>query len=381
MRPRLLCVSNGHGEDLIASEIIRHLRGVEAVAYPLVGLGDAYPEQVTRLGPRRVFPSGGFAFRHGLRNLTDDLRSGFIRFWFAQRRTLAGQRGRCALVLAVGDLYCLAMASLVGAPIVLVASADSVLNAPFGPLHLRRLRRHARQVFTRDAPTAESLALRGINAAYLGNVMLDCLHPTGSDFDITGDSPVVALLPGSRGDAVHNAVLLAEVASRVIRTRPEVRFVLSLAPTVDGDAVCQAIRDAGGRVQDGEAALGGARMVMTRAFADAIARAVVVVGLAGTANEQAAGLGKPVVAFPGPGPQFTAGFLEVQRRILGEALVAVSSPAEAGDAVLRLLASPEERARRGQAGMARMGSPGAGARIAAALEPLLTGAAASIQNG
>lgn len=389
MRPRLLCVSNGHGEDLIASEIIRHLRGVEAVAYPLVGLGDAYPEQVTRLGPRRVFPSGGFAFRHGLRNLTDDLRSGFIRFWFAQRRALAGQRGRFAVVLAVGDPYCLAMASRVRVPTVLVASADSVLNVPYGRLKLRLLRRQARQVFTRDAPTAEWLALRGINAAYLGNVMLDCLHPSGSDFDITGDSPVVALLPGSRGDAVHNAVLLAEVASRVIRTRPEVRFVLSLAPTVDGDAVCQAIRDAGGRAQEGEAALGGARTVafggarieMTRAFADAIARAVVVVGLAGTANEQAAGLGKPVVAFPGPGPQFTAGFLEVQRRILGEALVAVSSPAEAGDAVLRLLASPEERARRGQAGMARMGSPGAGARIAAVLEPLLTGAAASIQNG
>lgn len=381
MRPRLLCVSNGHGEDLITSEIIRHLRGVEAVAYPLVGLGDAYPEQVTRLGPRQVFPSGGFAFRHGLRNLTDDLRSGFIRFWFAQRRALAGQRGRFALVLAVGDLYCLAMASLAGAPIVLVASADSVLNSPFGPLHLRRLRRHARQVFTRDAPTAEFLRVRGINAVYLGNVMLDCLHPTGFDFDITGDSPVVALLPGSRGDAVHNAVLLAEVASRVTQSRPEVRFVLSLAPTVDEPAVARAIRDAGGRVQDGTAALGEARMVMTRAFADAIARAVVVVGLAGTANEQAAGLGKPVVAFPGPGPQFTAGFLEVQRRILGEALVAVPSPTEAGDAVLRLLASPEERVRRGQAGMARMGSRGAGARIAAALEPFLTGRAPSIQNG
>jgi uncharacterized protein (TIGR03492 family) len=371
MKRRLLVVSNGHGEDMIAAEIIRHLRSTEVLAYPLVGLGDVYPAHVERLEPRRTFPTGGFAFRHGLRGLTDDLRSGFIRFWFAQRRTLAAQRGRWTLGLAVGDLYCLAMASRGGAPTVLVATADSVLNVPYGPVRLWLLRRRAVRVFTRDAPTAEFLAARGIPAACLGNVMLDCLRPAGADFGLPAESPVVALLPGSRDDAAQNAVLLAEVAVRVAGVRPEVRFILSLAQTVDGDAVARAFCDAGGSARDGEAALSGARILITRAFADAIGRATVVVGLAGTANEQAAGLGKPVVAFPGRGPQFTAAFLDAQRRVLGEALVAVQSPTEAGDAVLRLLVSPEERARRGQAGIARMGEPGAGARIAAAVEALV----------
>ncbi|MBI3975596.1 MAG: hypothetical protein HY334_04315, partial [Armatimonadetes bacterium] len=368
---RLLSVSNGHGEDLIAAEILRHLDDLEVTAFPLVGLGDAYPAALPRLEPRRAFPSGGFAFRHGQPSLLDDLRAGFIRFWFAQRATLRAQQGRVDLTLAVGDVYCLFMASRAGAPVVLVASADSIHNGPYGPLQLRVMRRAVR-VFARDADTAAWLAARGIPAAYLGNVMLDCLRPAGAgDFDLPAGRPVVTLLPGSRSDAPHNAALLAEVAARVARARPEAVFLLSLAQTVDAEEVAGALRDAGVRVANGEAVLEEARLRLTRAFAAAIARATVVVGLAGTANEQAAGLGKPVVAFPGPGVQFTPGFLSLQRKILGEALVPTPSAEEAAGAVLRLLASPEERARRGQAGRERMGEPGAGARIAAALRAIV----------
>ncbi len=200
--------------------------------------------------------------------------------------------------------------------------------------------------------------------------MLDCLGPGDADFPVADGGPVVTLLPGSRTDAPANAARLAEVAAAIARTRPETVFLLSLAQTVDGGAVAEAMRAAGLAVIDGEARSGETRIRMTRAFADAIAHATVVVGLAGTANEQAAGLGKPVVAFPGPGVQFTPGFLSLQQKILGEALVAAPSAEGAVEVVLRLLASPQERTRRGQAGRARMGEPGAGARIAAALRAI-----------
>ena len=42
-----------------------------------------------------------------------------------------------------------------------------------------------------------------------------------------------------------------------------------------------------------------------------------VIGMAGTAIEQAVGLAKPVLQVPGQGPQFTAAFAEAQRRLLG----------------------------------------------------------------
>ena len=61
----------------------------------------------------------------------------------------------------------------------------------------------------------------------------------------------------------------------------------------------------------------------------------------------------------------------MQGTLLGEAIVAVPSPEDAAAAVLRLLGSPEERARRGEAGRERMGNPGAAARIAAEIRTLL----------
>jgi uncharacterized protein (TIGR03492 family) len=90
----------------------------------------------------------------------------------------------------------------------------------------------------------------------------------------------------------------------------------------------------------------------------------VVIGMAGGANEQAAGLGKPVVAFPGTGPQFTPRFLEEQKRLLGEALVATPHWQDAARALARLLDDREERERRGRAGVERFGGAGAAAAIA-----------------
>jgi len=42
------------------------------------------------------------------------------------------------------------------------------------------------------------------------------------------------------------------------------------------------------------------------------------ISMAGTAAEQAIGLGKPVIQIEGKGPQFTKSFAEAQRRLLGK---------------------------------------------------------------
>ena len=89
--------------------------------------------------------------------------------------------------------------------------------------------------------------------------------------------------------------------------------------------------------------------------------------MAGAAHEQAAGLGKPVVAFPGTGPQFTHRFLQEQQRLLGDALVSALTWQEAAQAVTALLRDPRDRERRGRMGRERQGGPGASAAIARAL--------------
>ena len=55
--------------------------------------------------------------------------------------------------------------------------------------------------------------------------------------------------------------------------------------------------------------------------------------MAGTATEQFVGLGKPAIAIPGNGPQFTPAFAEAQSRLLGGSLILVKRPSQVGAAV------------------------------------------------
>jgi uncharacterized protein (TIGR03492 family) len=359
MKSQLLFVSNGVGEDLIAARVIASLPAadVAATAYPLVGVG-AYPPHVPLLDPRRDLPSGGFSLRTDLRGLGADLASGIIGLWFAQRRALVAQRGRFDRVVAVGDVYCLWMAHLAAPRAALVATADSVRAGAFNPPSLWALRRHARRIFARDPDTATALTAMGLPAVWLGNVMMDLVQPTGETFGLAPEVPVVTLLPGSRREAPENAALLVQAALAIAREIPDLGFLMALASTV----ALAAVRERIGTLQ-----ADGTRLHLTTAFADAAARASVVIGMAGTANEQAAGLGKPVVVFPGAGAQFGPEFLRVQHLLLGEALVPTRDWCEAAGAVVRLLRDPAECERRGAVGRERMGPSGGAEHIASAL--------------
>ena len=53
-------------------------------------------------------------------------------------------------------------------------------------------------------------------------------------------------------------------------------------------------------------------------FEEILFKSKFVISMAGTAAEQAIGLGKPVIQFEGKGPQFSKTFAEAQRRLLGK---------------------------------------------------------------
>ncbi|MCS7235256.1 MAG: lipid-A-disaccharide synthase-related protein [Armatimonadota bacterium] len=362
---RVLLVSNGYGEDLMGAVLGRALRdrGAEVAAYPLVGTGHAYAaEAIPTLDPRRTLPTAGFGFRTGVRAAWQDLRAGWLSLTVAQRRTLRAQRGRCDLVVAVGDVFCLWMASAAGPRgVVYVPTAKSEYNDPHRLFELALVRRLARLSFPRDQLTTDRFRGAGLAAEFVGNLMMDCLEFSGDTFDLPPDVPTILLLPGSRSDAPHNFASLCRTAQAVACQRPEVCFLVALSPTVDVAALARA----SGATVDGQwLGFPGMRVRWTRKFADALARAWVVVGMAGTAHEQAAGLGKPVVAYPGGGVQFTAKFLHMQARLLSDALVPVRAPEQAAEWVLRLIDDPEERRRRGRVGQERMGPPGAASRMA-----------------
>jgi uncharacterized protein (TIGR03492 family) len=102
-------------------------------------------------------------------------------------------------------------------------------------------------------------------------------------------------------------------------------------------------------------------------FADVLRLSRVVVGMAGTANEQAIGLGIPLVAVPSSGVQGER-YVRMKMAYFGEAAVrAPRDPDAIASAVAGLLEDPGRCARMAAAGRERMGLPGASDAIAAAI--------------
>lgn len=387
----LLLLSNGTAEDLIGARLLEEV-GRPAWALPLVGEGRAYAgvPGVTRLGPTLSLPSGGFPLGSAA-NLRADLRAGLIGTTLGQVRAARGAGREAGAVAVVGDAHALLLGTLAaragGVPLVHVQpllsahSAEGLglrgalreLNALGANLPLPSelaLARRAHAVYLRDAATARLYAARGVRARWAGSFALDVLPAPERDLrGLTGGRPVLALLPGSREDHRESLPLMLRAAARLPELTPLVAWShgweeVTLPPgwTLRAD-------------EDQAAWVGGegASVALLRGAFGAVARAAdVAVGTAGTANEQLAGLGVPVVAFATGGPQFTPGFLRRQGRLLGEALRAVpADPGAVAAEVRALRGDGRRRARASLAGMTRVGPGGALPVIAAELRALL----------
>ncbi len=399
MTAQVLIVSNGGAEDLIGArlvgELLRLRPGLQLRSLPLVGEGRAYAGVAPGVGPSLRLPSGGFPFATPA-NLSADLRAGLIPGslgqWAAARRAGRGTEQ----VVVVGDSYALLVGALAagaarpgrgGWPLTHLQPLVSALyREGMSPLdHLRELNalganlfmpweialgRRARRVYTRDAATARLLIARGVKAAYRGSFAMDLLPPSeglpGAGPDSAGDNPpMLALLPGSRGDARESLPLMLEVASRLPGMRALVAWPLDwpALPPLPGWGL--EVRG------DGEARLSreGCLVELRRGAFGAILRAArLALATAGTAAEQAAGLGVPLVGFPTSGPQYTPGFARRQGRLLGAALtLCPPDPGALAAALERLDTRPDLYRAAAAVGRERVGTAGALPRIAAEL--------------
>jgi uncharacterized protein (TIGR03492 family) len=372
---RLWLLSNGHAEDLLAAALLeriaRRLPGWRFVALPLVGEGHAYDGVADEVvGPRRALPAAGLTLHHPALAWRD-LRAGLLSVTWSQLRT--ARAGRADATLVVGDVYAQAVARLVVAPhrfvfqpLVSIHMAGGA--GPWNRAFMERflapellLLRRADAVYARDDATAAWLRERGVAARFLGNPMMDGLD--GRRLDPWPDLPTVALLPGSRDHA------FAAVSTMLRALECLADEGLSLAGVVawthgpppeppPGWSVAGAAWPSWRR--------GGVRLDWLEGrFADVLRTADAALGTTGTAQEQAAGLGLPVVSFAVP-PALGAAFLANQSRLLGAALeVVASDPAAIAAGVRRALFDPQRRAAAGGTGPARLGGPGGGEAIAA----------------
>ena len=371
----VLFVTNGHGEVAIAARIASAFPASFACDHlALVGDVTAGPP-LREIGPRRALPSGGLIAMGNLRNIARDLAGGLLVHTLAQMRFLRSVRGTYDVCVAVGDVFALLMTLRAqGRKSVFAGTAKSVLVAPYGPMEERAIAR-ADAVFVRDDPTVQRLRDHGI-AANAANVIVDLYSGGGRNAQAPAHADI-AIFPGSRAQAYHDAVRLCGIVRELARLRPGLTATLSVAPGVDAAHLARALSAGGWDVQRSLAPetpftlrLDGNDAV--RAWCgplDALLDATVVLGQAGTANEAAAAAGIPVVAY-----EETARASWYRRRqigLLGDALMVVrGTQHHAAAQVAALLDDAPRRAAMGAAGRERMGRPGGAALIAAEIERL-----------
>ena len=412
MPGRLLVLSNGHGEDLIALRVIQALKqrrpDIEVAVLSMVGEGAAYQGAeaqglLRRVGPRRQLPSGGFS-NQSLRGLLADLWAGVLGLTLRQWRFVRRWGKSGDPVLAVGDLLPLLLAWAGGGPYGFIGTPKSDYTWASGPgsaglaaiYHrlkgsewdpwewaLMRCAR-CRMAAMRDRLTARGLRRHGVAAIAPGNPMMDGLDQGGLPLALR-DWRRLLLLGGSRmPEATGNLKRLLEALAQVRCDGP----LLVLAPTGSRPAPhewelllqglgYEPIEPPEVLAELGAAAVWacGPRLLLIGpgCFSRWASWAELGLASAGTATEQLVGLGIPALSLPGPGPQFKRGFAERQSRLLGGSVRVCRSQAALAQRAEVLLSQPDLARQLGAIGIQRMGPAGGSAALARALEERLLG--------
>jgi uncharacterized protein (TIGR03492 family) len=368
-KKRILCLSNGHGEDQIAARIVEALLAydVEILALPIVGEGNVYRRMgIEIVVPTRTMPSGGFIYMDA-REFFKDLRGGLGKLTWLQWQAIRRLAPQCDFVLAVGDIVVMALAFFGSAPFAFVGTAKSDYYLGGKPSDYTVLekwlltRPHCRAVFPRDALTAQNLKTDIPRAIYLGNPMMDRLEPSPNH-------------PGSRApEAYRNLGQMLDAVSCLPETLDgkSLRFLCALAGSLSDEemANCRPHWHLQDHILQSE---NHSVELRKDSFADCIHGADLAIAMAGTAAEQCVGLGMPVVTMPGEGPQFTYRFAEAQTRLLGESIQLVTDGSQAvAQRIRAILADSQLQERIRINGEARMGQPGAAFRIAEYLVGLI----------
>ena len=382
---RLLVLTNGAGEDSIARKILDRLsQSVQdsVVCCPLVGPGAALSEKYELWGPRVLPPSEGL-FRESWILALKDLTQGVLWGHLRQLRFLRSLKGQVDLVVACGDLFPVIWAGLAGlGPLVFVGTAKSVYHHPYSSLERAILKRFAIQSIVRDGATAQRLTELGLKAEWHGNAMMDEVQPKGLRLPFHQSSDVITLFPGSRRLAPSVLPFQLEVVSRLSEELGGVQSAVAVAPGTELDTLVELSTQDGWTLEtessDG-VVLGSLRRgdvvvyLAKGALGDLLHHSSAALGQAGTANEQAAGAGVPVVAYDPRGDKGLRWYRKRQKGLLGDSVAVVREDLETVVTELKLLLTDDdERERRAEIGIQRMGPPGGTQRMASAIESLWT---------
>ena len=364
---KITILSNGYGEDrvgrVLAKEILEQNSKFQLQAYPLVDRGISYEGlAIPILGPRKIMPSGGLLL-HDLKMFLSDIRAGFLQMTYKQLQDL--KQLDTDILLVVGDVYALLLSQLITTKkrfyvqTLISAHHKHKKSSPnrffmenYSFIERFLIKRTITKMYVRDVPTAEMLCKFGISRVFaLGNPMLDDLSSDVLDMALT--SPVIALLPGSRSYAVDSLHIMVESlkhfpeATGIIAwSREELPIIKGWQHSLDKSSNISIYSNQNQCIY------------LLKQFSAVLNSADLVLGTSGTAHEQAAALGMPIVAFP-LFPWYKNSFLANQKRLLADALtIASSCPKDIAQKLKILWQNKELYKRASKMGKIRMGKAG-----------------------
>tara|TARA_B100000427_G_scaffold109900_1_gene91118 strand:- start:790 stop:1899 length:1110 start_codon:yes stop_codon:yes gene_type:complete len=321
---KILILSNGNGEDTIAINIInaflKHKSDIEFITCPLVGNGKAYlNNNLNTLIQNPIFPSGGFI--RSIKDLLGDIKAGLISHIRTQINAIKKTED-IDITIAVGDVFCLWLASFSKTPTFFLPTAKSDHFMPHSFFERWAIRKLTTHSFPRDIPTTNSFNQHNLPASFYGNPMMDSLITNQKAINNPTNAPVIGLLPGSREEAYQNLIHMLTICEAFFQKTSNPIFVCALPQTLTIQKIAQESKWTYNPTKKYlQSPKQGCIVHLTTHFKELINQANCIIGLAGTANEQALYLGKTVICFEGFGPQSSLKRFREQQKLMGDTLV------------------------------------------------------------
>ncbi|WP_320666554.1 lipid-A-disaccharide synthase-related protein [Prochlorococcus sp. MIT 1307] len=345
---RILLLSNGHGEDLSGALIGKALNQFdhEVDAFPLVGHGKSYLTTGIRvLGKTKEFSTGGLGYTTLSGRITEIVQ-GQLVYLLGRLFNLLAVCSNYDLLVVIGDVVPVIAAWLTRLPVVtyLVAYSshyEGKLKLPWLCASCLSSKRFL-GIYTRDQLTSDDLTIQLLrNVYFLGNPFMDSVLTNKSD--LPNVMYRLGILPGSRRPELDENLLLilsvVELFSEARLSSSEISFDLALVTSLGDEELKHLASSKGWELIGSSQGSNPSQLVRNNcninihrnSFAKVLQCSDVLLSMAGTATEQAVGLGKPVVQLVGYGPQFTDCFADAQRRLLGTTIFC--GPGNAGEEV------------------------------------------------
>ncbi|ABM72980.1 Uncharacterized protein conserved in bacteria [Prochlorococcus marinus str. MIT 9515] len=395
----LLIICNGHGEDVIALEIIKRflkkikIKTIEVM--PLVGNGKVFDsiqsKNFSKIGHLAELPSGGFS-NQSVKGFILDLFAGFLIHNLKNFLIIRGKAKDHYKIIAVGDLLPLFFAwsskcefSFIGTP-----KSDHTWSSGPGwslsdfyhkfkgsewdpwEMYLMRSTK-CKSLIMRDEITANNLNKKKISAKYFGNPMMDFVDKKNEkNTNLVKDKRIILLIGSRFPEALHNLDVFLDCLED-LKLSTDLIILLPLSTNANVITIKKHLINNGYSKQRNNQFMVGENSVWKNkdkyillgksTFHKWANMASVGLSNAGTATEQITGLGVPSVSLPGAGPQFTKSFAKRQSRLLGGSVLVCDNKKTLVDNLEILINKKHHRLKQVKIGMKRMGKSGASKKI------------------